>query len=53
MQVAMLSANSWYDVAVKDELEHLPTEGDGALNWKERTYSTIFDILMVHYNLVN
>lgn len=39
-------ADSWYDISTADQFSE--DEGDFMINWKERGYSTILDILMVN-----
>ncbi|XP_076165543.1 uncharacterized protein LOC143145744 isoform X2 [Ptiloglossa arizonensis] len=45
LQTSMDPADSWYDIAIED-YQYMTYEGDIAINWKERGYSTILDILM-------
>ncbi|XP_015439434.1 PREDICTED: spermine oxidase-like [Dufourea novaeangliae] len=46
IQTSLDAADSWYDIAMEASAEYTICEGDRAVNWKERTYSTILDILM-------
>ena len=46
------SAETWQDISARGSLEYTEYPGDQAINWKERTYSTILDILIVHYGLL-
>lgn len=41
------AAISWNEVSAVKVLNYPECEGDQVINWKERTYSTILDILMV------
>lgn len=49
MQTSLDPADSWYDIAAEKYTEYRVCEGDQAINWKERGYSTILDILMKKY----
>lgn len=46
MQIGYDPADNWYDIAAKGYLEYEICKGDPAINWKERGYGTILDILM-------
>ena len=46
MELGNDAADTWRDVSVKSEFRDSP--GDYLINWKERGYSTILDILMVY-----
>lgn len=48
--VAMQSAMTWDDIIARSDASG--AEGDRLMNWKERGYSTIFDILMVSLIIV-
>lgn len=43
---SLSAANTWYDVSLKGDLEYEECEGPFQINWKERGYSTVLDILM-------
>ncbi|XP_076240619.1 peroxisomal N(1)-acetyl-spermine/spermidine oxidase [Calliopsis andreniformis] len=45
-QTSLDPADSWYNISMKQYGEYIMNEGDQAINWKERTYGTILDILM-------
>ncbi|CAK9807638.1 Spermine oxidase [Anthophora quadrimaculata] len=45
MQTSYDPADTWYDISAKDYFEYAMCDGDQGINWKERGYSTIFDIL--------
>lgn len=47
MQTSLDPADSWYDISAGEYSDYAMCEGDPAINWKERGYSTILDILMV------
>lgn len=40
------SADSWDQVSLKGFIEYEEAEGHQHVNWKERGYSTILDVLM-------
>ena len=40
------AGDTWYQVAA-EHLDEVTCPGDQAINWKDRGYSTILDILMV------
>lgn len=44
VQVSGSSANSWFDVAAYSN--YTPIEGDYLVNWKDKGYGTILDVLM-------
>ncbi|KAG7190626.1 hypothetical protein KM043_006710 [Ampulex compressa] len=46
VQTAHEPAESWYDLAIDGLTEFDVCEGDQWINWKERGYGTILDILM-------
>ncbi|XP_057340413.1 uncharacterized protein LOC130677593 isoform X2 [Microplitis mediator] len=48
-QMSDHAAASWHDVSAKGTKEYASCEGDQAINWRRRTYSTILDILMKKY----
>ncbi|XP_044599466.1 protein anon-37Cs-like isoform X3 [Cotesia glomerata] len=43
------AGKSWYDVSVNSLLKLIAIDGDHAINWKERAYSMLFDLLMKKY----
>ncbi|XP_044599467.1 spermine oxidase-like isoform X4 [Cotesia glomerata] len=43
------AGKNWHEISAKGSLQYEETEGDQAINWKERTYGTILDILMKKY----
>lgn len=47
MKMASDGANSWYEVSAKKLRDYPDCEGDSVINWKNKTYSTILDVLMV------
>ena len=48
--LAIDAAETWQDVSARGSLEYTEYPGDQVINWKERTYSTILEILMVHHD---
>lgn len=52
MELELLSsdpAETWRDVSVSENGSYKVYKGDQTINWKDRGYSTILDILMVKY----
>lgn len=47
LQTSLDPADSWYDISAQGYFEYGPNDGDLVINWKERGYGTILDILMV------
>lgn len=45
------AAFSWHDVSVPGLAEYKNIEGDQWVNWRERGYSMILDILMVNHSI--
>ncbi|XP_053975600.1 spermine oxidase-like [Hylaeus volcanicus] len=45
MQMSFDAADSWYDLSPEQDA-YMTSPGDNGINWKERGYSTILDILM-------
>lgn len=41
------ASDNWYDTSAQGYLEYWDCEGDRLLNWKDRGYHTVLDILMV------
>lgn len=39
--------DTWHDISAKGIRDYADCEGDSNINWKNQTYSTILDILMV------
>lgn len=52
MLMVMEAAESWHEVSAIGERDYEECEGDQVNNWKERTYTTILDILMVNFYYV-
>ncbi|KAK0099065.1 hypothetical protein PV326_008379 [Microctonus aethiopoides] len=48
-QMASDGADNWYEVSAKGLRDYAICDGDNSINWKNRTYSTILDILMKKY----
>lgn len=44
-------ANSWYETSCNDH-DYENCEGDFHLNWKDKGYITVFDLLQVNVNLI-
>ncbi|XP_057324213.1 spermine oxidase-like [Microplitis mediator] len=49
IQGASDGSDDWNKISAKSYKSYLECEGDQSINWKERTYSTILDILMKKY----
>ena len=47
VQMSSDAADTWWDVSPTSNTEDHVCPGDQLINWKERGYSTILDILMV------
>lgn len=43
---SLSAADSWYEISLKGDLEYEVLEGSFNINWKERGYNTLLDILM-------
>ncbi|XP_074102125.1 spermine oxidase-like [Cotesia typhae] len=43
------AGKSWYNVSVNSLLKLIAIDGDHAINWKERAYSTLLGLLMKKY----
>lgn len=41
------SSDSWYDTSCRDHLEYWACSGDRLLNWKDKGYAVVFDLLQV------
>ncbi|XP_077274574.1 uncharacterized protein LOC143904120 isoform X2 [Temnothorax americanus] len=46
MENSIECSDTWFDVSAKGMAEYWDCEGDPALNWKDRGYKTILDLLM-------
>ncbi|RLU21371.1 hypothetical protein DMN91_005744 [Ooceraea biroi] len=46
MENSIECSDSWFDVSAKRLTEYWNCEGDLLLNWKERGYKTLFDLLL-------
>lgn len=44
-------SENWYNASARGYLEYLEGAGNRMINWKDRGYSTILDILMVKHSL--
>lgn len=42
------ASHSWFDVSAKGLTHYKECEGDLTLNWKEKGYKTIFNVLKVN-----
>lgn len=47
MENSIECSDTWFDVSAKRLAEYRECEGNPGLNWKERGFKTIFDLLMV------
>jgi len=52
MENSVQSSDTWFEVSAKRLTEYWDCEGDLLLNWKERGYKTIFDLLLVRNYLI-
>lgn len=41
------ASDTWYDASCKGYCDYWDCDGDRLLNWKDKGYKTIFDLLMV------
>ncbi|XP_070523083.1 uncharacterized protein [Cardiocondyla obscurior] len=46
MENSIQSSDTWFDVSIKGLIEYWDCEGNLLLNWKDRGYKTILDVLM-------
>lgn len=47
MENTIEASDSWYDTSCRDLLEYHLCDGNHLLNWKDKGYVTVFDLLMV------
>lgn len=47
MRISSESAESWHDISARGLVQYRNCPGDQLVNWKNRGYSTILDILIV------
>lgn len=47
MQMVLEAGDTWHEISAIGTRDYDECEGDQAINWKERSYTTILDILMV------
>lgn len=47
MENSIECSDTWFDVSAKCLAEYWECEGDSLLNWKDRGYKTLFDLLLV------
>lgn len=47
MENSVECSDTWFDVSAKRLTEYWECEGDSLLNWKDRGYKTLFDLLLV------
>lgn len=45
-------SDSWFDVSAKKINNYWTCDGDPVLNWKDRGYKTLFDLLFVCTSLL-
>lgn len=45
---SMDAAESWYDLSSKNYYKFQEPKGDSALQWKDKGYAVIFDVLQVN-----
>ncbi|XP_017881006.1 uncharacterized protein LOC108625466 [Ceratina calcarata] len=46
MEMSLDPADTWFDIEMSSKLQNTEDAGDLLINWKERGYGTILDILM-------
>lgn len=46
-QNVISATDSWFSVSCSGYAEYWNCEGDRLLNWKDKGYKTVFDLLMV------
>lgn len=44
---SMQCSDTWFEVSARGLSDYWLCEGDHLLNWKDRGYKTVFDLLMV------
>lgn len=42
-----VACDSWYEASCRDYIEYWDCSGDLLLDWKDRGYATVFDLLQV------
>lgn len=52
MEMGNDAADTWWDVSTTSISEYQDSPGDYMVNWKDRGYGTILDILMVCNNFL-
>lgn len=43
------ASDNWFDTSCRGYVDYWDCEGDRLLNWKDKGYRTVFDLLMVFY----
>lgn len=43
------ASDTWFDTSAAGYLHYWDCEGDRLLNWKDKGYGTLIDILMVYF----
>lgn len=52
MENTLEASDSWYDTSCRGLLEYHLCPGDHLLNWKDKGYVTVFDLLQVSHHFV-
>lgn len=47
LENSLEASESWYDTSANSIGQYWACEGDNLLNWKDRGYKTVFDLLQV------
>lgn len=48
-----VACDSWYEVSCRDYIEYWDCPGDLLLDWKDKGYKTVFDLLQVSSEIAN
>lgn len=46
------ASNTWYDVSCRSSVNYAECPGDAHLNWKEKGFRTVLDLLQVGFDFV-
>lgn len=52
MRTSWIACDLWYDVSCGNYLEYWECPGNMMLNWKDKGYRTVFELLQVSLNLL-
>lgn len=50
--ILLKSTKSWHDISVKGNFAQKPCEGNQLLNWRNKGFKTILDVLLVSRSIV-